>query len=425
MLRLTTNQAAPGMVISLPVLHPEKPGHVLLKPGVRLDMAMIAALSELRVPTLWIEYPPTAYLLQYASPAIMAEHGRLASVLGEGFDRVREDIRADFDFHVFSDAVRSLVHRLVDDPDAAVFIEGIADSRQPLLSHSANVCMLSLLMGLKLDGYMVEQRQHISPRRAQNVENLGIGAMLHDIGMLRIDPAAADLWWTNFDESDTAWRRHTLLGFDLVRGKIPATAAGVVLHHHQRMDGSGFPRKSTPPVVPRALSGSEIHIFSRVVAVADIFSRARMEPCPLWPGGASNVHQPAPLAPTVRALRRVRDQAMAGLIDPVIFKALLAVVPAYPPGSIVELNDGRSCVVTGWDPSRPCSPELRPLIGADAATDQQLLGAPIQLVQHPSLTIVRTEGQMVAEENFHPSRHGEFDLRLHNGAGPVLESLAA
>ena len=90
MLRLATNQAAPGMVLALPVLHPQKPGHLLLKPGSRLDADIIAALGELHVHTLWIEYPPTAFLLQYASPAIMAEHGKLATALG---DQLRQGSR--------------------------------------------------------------------------------------------------------------------------------------------------------------------------------------------------------------------------------------------------------------------------------------------------------------------------------------------
>jgi HD-GYP domain-containing protein (c-di-GMP phosphodiesterase class II) len=398
MLRLPIHQAAPGMTTALPVLHPEKHDHLLLKPGVRLDADMVAALIELRVPALWIEYPPTAFLLEYASPAIMAEHGRLAATLGSAFDRVREDNRADLEFHVFSDSVRSLVHRLVDEPRAAVFVEGIVESKRPLLEHSANVCMLALLMGLKLDGYLVEQRPRISPRRAQNVENLGVGAMLHDVGMLRIDPAVAQRWWANFDEGDPAWRRHTLLGFEMLRGRIPATAAGIALHHHQRMDGSGFPRKSKPPAPPRGLAGPEIHIFSRIVAVADVFGRARMARAGAEP------------APAVHALRRVRDEVAAGRLDPVVFKALLSVVPAYPPGMVVELNDGRTCVVNSWDRARPCSPQVRPMLGLDAGSGNFLLGAPIELAQHPSLFIARVDGTAVGSDNFHPGSLGGSGL---------------
>lgn len=407
MLRLSTSKAAPGMTLALPVLHPEKPEHVLLKPGVRLEQEMIAALIELRVQTLWIDFPPTAYLLQYANPAIMAEHGRLAGRLGECFDRVRDGVHADLDYSTYSESIRSLIQRLVEDSAAAVFLQGLIDSRDPLPMHSANVCMLSLLMGLKLDGYLVAERSRINPRRAQNVEHLGLGALFHDIGMLRVDPTAAERWWRTFDESDVAWRRHTIVGFEMLRGRVPATAAGIALHHHQRMDGSGFPKRARPPAAARALSGGEIHVFSRIVAVADVFARGQ---------AASGDRRPEP---AVRGLRRVLGEVRGGKLDPTVFRALLAVVPAYSPGQMVDLSDGRTCVVTGWDPGHPCSPVVRPLLGADALTDERLLGAPIDLRQTTGLTIGRSEGESVANDNFFPVRRGEFAVQ------PTPESLAA
>ncbi|MFN7022744.1 MAG: hypothetical protein ACK4WH_15680, partial [Phycisphaerales bacterium] len=103
--------------------------------------------------------------------------------------------------------------------------------------------------------------------------------------------------------------------------------------------------------------------------------------------------------------------ARAGKLDANVLRAMMAVVPAYMPGTTVELNTGRVCVVTGWDPSRPCSPEVRPLLGTDHATQERLLGAPIRLAHQPSLAIVKSEGEAVAEANFYPIRHAEFDLR--------------
>lgn len=422
MLRLATSRAAPGMVLALPVLHPEKPQHVLLRPGVRLDGEIIAKLRELRVPRLWISYPGTSFLLQYASPAIMAEHGKLAARLGEAFDVVTAGCHADLDLHVYADAVRALIQRLLDDPHAAVFIEGILDTRQPLLAHCANVCLVSLLMGLKLDGYLVTERKQVNPRRAQNVENLGVGALLHDLGMLRIDPAAAERWYRTFDDTDIAWRRHTIAGFEMVRGKIAATAAAVVLHHHQRLDGSGFPRRKRLWSAPRALLGSEIHIFARIVAVADVFDRVRQRRETTREGTTG-------AAATVRALRTVLDQVRGGLLDANVFKALVTVVPAYAPGAIVELNDGRVCVVTRWNPSLPCSPTVRPLLPADPKSGEHALDEPVDLSRNPSLSVRSVDGEDVSAENFHPMFKGEFDLRLLSGGitldSPVSESEAA
>lgn len=420
MLRLATSKAMPGMVLALPVMHPEKTGHLLLRPGVRLDADIIGKLRELKIPRLWITYPPTAYVMRYASPAIMAAQGRLAARLADAFDAVATDCHADFDFHVYADAVRDLIQKLVDDQHAAVFIEGLMDCKQPLLAHSANVCMLSLLMGLKLDGYMVTERKSVSPRRAQNIENLGVGALLHDIGMTRIDPAACEKWHRTFDESDVAWRRHTLAGFEAVRGKIAATAAAVVLHHHQRMDGSGFPRRAKLGATPRALRGSEIHIFSRVVAVADVFDRVRQKHVATT--GVVNDDARGPLAgvPSVRALRVVLDEVRAGRLDANVFKALVSVTPAYAPGSIIELNDGQVCVVTKWRTTHPCSPAVKPLLPADDHTGEHALGPEIDLLEQTQFTVRSVDGVDVSNDNFHPRYSSEFDIRLL-GPGMTLD----
>lgn len=406
MLRLATHRAAPGMVLALPVLHPQKPGHVLLKPGAELDAASIEALGALHVPRIFIRYPPTDFLLRYANPDVIAKHGELTHKLGDAFDAVSRHARAELDFFTFVDTLKHLVTRLVDDPQAAVFLSEILGAGNPLVGHCSNVCFLSLLMGLKLDGYLIAERGRLTPRRATNIENLGLGALLHDIGMIHLDPVAADRWERTRDESDPGYRRHTLIGFELLRGRIPATAAATVLHHHQRVDGSGFPMKKRAVGSPRPLSGTEIHVFARIVAVADVFDRAR----------AGLLPRSAHAIPTVRALKHTLGLVRRRALDWTVFKALLAVTPAFAPGSMVTLSDGRTCVVTGWDPMEPCTPTVCPLRDADANYTKFRLGAPIDLRVQRDLRIVVADGHSVEDDLFFPAVPGEFDLRLRVGA---------
>ena len=82
-------------------------------------------------------------------------------------------------------------------------------------------------------------------------------------------------------------------------------------------------------------------------------------------------------------------------------------------------------MVTGWDPSRPCSPEVRPLLGSDGDSDRHLLGAPIDLSRQPALSITKADSVRVAEHNFHPLQHGEFDLRLSPGSLLSLDTAEA
>ncbi|QKK07126.1 MAG: hypothetical protein HND58_02425 [Planctomycetota bacterium] len=138
----------------------------------------------------------------------------------------------------------------------------------------------------------------------------------------------------------------------MLRGGVGPSAAAAVLHHHQRFDGSGFPHRETFHGDPQPVNGTDIHIFARIVAVADVFDRLR-HPAPTAPGA----EEPDPV-PVVRVLRQMLRTEMAGWFDPIILHALVHAVPAFPPGSVVTLNDGRRAVVVSWDPLNPCRPTV-------------------------------------------------------------------
>ena len=416
MLRIGTNRASPGMVLALPVLHPGRPDHVLLKPGATLDEASLKALNELRIPQLWIKYPQTEFLLKYADPKLLHMRGRLTRDLSTCFDAVASDMHAELEFSSYAGAIQGLVERIIENSDAAIFLGDMIEASDPLLAQSTTVCFLSLLMGLKLDAYLVTERARIDPRRAQNVENLGIGALFHDIGVLRLAPSVRERWTRTLDENDAEFQRHVALGFDTVRGKIPPTAAAAVLHHHQRMDGSGYPKRPRLQGLPKPLSGSEIHVFARIIGMVELFERFRNPPRMPARSGAAGLDArrggcPAP-RPNVEALRRVLDLVRARKLDSVVFKALLNVVPAFAPGTFVTLSDGRSCVAVGFDPTSPCRPRLAPVLGFDVDNGDLELGETIDLRKRPDLSIVKSDGVDVTASLFEPASVGEFDLRI-------------
>jgi HD-GYP domain-containing protein (c-di-GMP phosphodiesterase class II) len=425
------------MKLALPVMHPEKPGYVLLKTGCELDSPAILRMVELGVRRIAIEYPPTAFLLRYARADLHNEQSTVAQRIAGEMDKMSAGLHTDFDIQVYVDGVRGLIQKLVDDPAAALFMHDIVDARKPLVSHAFNVGFLSLLMGLKLDGYLVANRARITQRKAMNTEALGLGGLLHDIGMTRLPKSVAAKFEETRDESDPGWRSHVTLGFDLVKGRIPATASAAVLHHHQRMDGSGFPERIRGFGPPTPLKGEEIHTFARIVAVADVFDRLRNPP-----GSSGDLgHLRGGPTPTVRALRDTLLQVRAGKLDPVVFKALLAVVPAFAPGTVVTLNDDRRCVVTGWDPTQPCSPMVCVLPASldEAISDpaynfkleEESLGQPIELTERPDLRIMTADGHDVRGDMFEPIRESEFDLRIQHpgqvgeGWQAIMESTIA
>jgi HD-GYP domain-containing protein (c-di-GMP phosphodiesterase class II) len=308
--------------------------------------------------------------------------------------------------------------RLIASPRAAVFVQEVVDRGDPALSHASTVAFLCVLMGLKLDDYLIVERTRLTSHVARDVSALGVGAMLHDIGMLRLPPEVLDRWNRTLDESFEPWRVHVQIGYELVKDAIGPAAAAGVLHHHQKFDGTGFPARKRLDGQEERLAGSDIHVFARIISVADLFDRLRHPP---------GAEPGAPPTPVVRVLKQLQDPPYSRWIDPMVFKALLAVVPAYLPGTMVMLSNGMRAVVTEWFADDPCRPNVQTI--GDPTVDFDKGGQASEkfvLRQTPGLSIIRAEGQDVANDNFYPMAPGQFDLKLagkalFNAAPPELE----
>jgi hypothetical protein len=109
--------------------------------------------------------------------------------------------------------------------------------------HSRRVARTSVLLGSEMG---------LDPERR---ERLFFAALLHDIGMLRLDPASLT--------SPAAYREHSRLGGEMLAPiTLWSELAPFVRHHHERIDGKGY---------PDALAGDAIPLESRIIAVADTF----------------------------------------------------------------------------------------------------------------------------------------------------------
>jgi HD-GYP domain-containing protein (c-di-GMP phosphodiesterase class II) len=417
MLRVPINEAAPGMRLAMPVYHPRRGGPVLLKAGVTLDDRLIARMREIELREIWIHYPGMAFLGRFASPAIMGARAELSHHVLEALDAVAAKAMAKLDYPAYKRAIVALVEQLLHAPTAAYYVEELSGHATPHGRHANAVCFLSLLMGLKLGDYLIAERSRLNAVHARDVTSLGVGAMLHDVGMLRLPPEALRKWNSAHDEDDPAWRRHVELGYDMVRQGVDPSASAVVLHHHQAFDGSGFPQREGLDGGSIPIAGQDIHVFARIVAAADAFDRL----CDSGDApGADRV--PQTKRPTVSALREMVLGETAKKHDPVVLMALLACVPAYAPGSVVTLSDGCKAVVCNWRPDDPCRPRVLPIDGLEEAIDpadkpeavldaDEVPRAAIDLVGTPDLCIAQAEGFDVAEENFLLPESHAFDLK--------------
>ena len=211
--------------------------------------------------------------------------------------------------------------------------------------------------------------------------------MMHDIGILKLATSVVQRYRRSNDESDPEWREHTALGYHHVRGEVDPSAAAVVLNHHQRWDGSGYVGGGFP-----VLQGERIHVFARIVGLAEQFDRLK-HPLNL------------PEQPTAWVLQTMLDQPLYSRFDPTVVYAMLAVAPAYPPGSIVQLSDGRWGVCLDHKPNAPCRPNVQVIPDPehfDPETAEP--GEVIELSrQSPKLFIARHNGVDVTDLNFYLS----------------------
>lgn len=450
MLRLGLLHAKPGMVLGLPVLHPTCPEVVLLRAGAKLEETTIARLREIGVREAWIRYPSLDHLIQFVNPGMHEACRSVTADIGKAIDSVLANSHARLDFYAYKRAVMGVIENAIAHPKAAIFLHEMTREAKPALRHAGNVCVLSILMGLKLDFYLVHQRSRLAASLAMDLSGLGVGAMLHDVGMLRLPRDVVERHEATGDESDPEFQEHTRIGFEMVKGELDPTAASAVLHHHQKYDGTGFPRRKPFRGAPVPLRGSDIHVFARILGCADLLDRIRFNrvlpnngdlgPAPVGAGlvagagalgakeGATEVENAGPIEgekqeaavpvahtpmPMVRALKLMLGAPYREWVDPVIMRALLAVTPAFAPGSIVRLSDGRRAAVAEWRPTNPCAPVVEILGEPDRGWESRAAERiDLQKPNTPRIVAIETdEGDVdVSKDLFYPAFPGDFDL---------------
>ncbi|MEX8519526.1 MAG: HD-GYP domain-containing protein [Leptothrix sp. (in: b-proteobacteria)] len=178
--------------------------------------------------------------------------------------------------------------------------------------HSVAVCTLMVALARTLQ------------LPAAQVRAAGLAGMLHDMGKVRIPLAVLNKPGRLTDEEFALMRRHPQWGHELLveGGGVPPLVLDVCLHHHEKIDGSGY---------PHGLPGASLSLFAKMGAVCDVYdaiTSARPYKGPWDPGEA------------------VRQMAQwKGHFDPLIFQAFVKTVGIYPIGGLVRLQSGRLGVV--------------------------------------------------------------------------------
>ena len=237
MLRVLIDQSKPGMVLARSICNPEKPQHVLLKAGYKLDEETISRLRTLRIYNIWVQYPNLDFLDEMLDPELTRQQQDMYGSLKKQFQADQEMGLAKVQYSEYVNQVTNLFSRLLEQNNgAAIFISELHGEANDVFLHGVTTAYLGLLIGMRLESYLVQERPRLPSHLATDLTPLGVGCLLHDIGKMNLPEELLDFHLTGQDRGDPLWQSHTEAGFEMVQGGLDPTAAQVVINHHQHFD---------------------------------------------------------------------------------------------------------------------------------------------------------------------------------------------
>ena len=240
-------------------------------------------------------------------------------------------------------AVGKMTESIIRNPDALVWLTHLKKKHEYTALHSMRVCVLALALGRHL-GYSEEK-----------LNILGTGALLHDIGKLRVPAEIIDKPDALTREEFEIMKLHVPYGVKILENAegISATALEVVGRHHERYSGTGY---------AVGLQGDAIGEFGLISAIVDTYDAITSD---------RSYHLSLSGADALKIIYEGRQRAY----HPWLTEQFIQCMGIFPIGSIVELSTGGIGVVITANRQR----RLRPRVALVLSPDKQPL-TPVRIV---------------------------------------------
>ena len=329
MRRVQLSRVRPGMVLAKSIFFYDS--HALATAEQVIDEAFIQQLSETGYSAIIVYDDRT---LHPSIPEPLRESAQFMAyrVVRDTYRQAQAGVYLDIEKLVY--VAEQLVQEVVSASTDRQFVAHQYPStfHEYVYEHMVRVATLAIAVGMQL-GY-----------DSQALRDLAIGGLLMDIGEMEIRQGIlekSDLLATDEVEE---MRRHCYLGFHLVRSYaiVPLPSAAALLHHSERMNGSGYPQN---------LLGEDIHPFGRILAVCDTYDAL------ITDHRYRNRYLPE------QALGIIHAGAGA-LYDRSVVEAVASIVTPYPVGTMVELSDGRTACVVYVRRDAMTKPKVRIMLDA-------------------------------------------------------------
>jgi HD-GYP domain-containing protein (c-di-GMP phosphodiesterase class II) len=172
----------------------------------------------------------------------------------------------------------------------------------------------------------------------EQLHTLGLGALLHDVGKLKVPTEVLNKPGRLSTEEFGVMKQHTVFGYELMknRGELSNNALDIIIQHHERLDGSGYPYN---------LGHGQISHFSKLVSIVDVYDAITSKRV---------YHEETTPFNALNDIYKHREKEF----DANLVEQFIKCLGIYPIGSLVELNTGQVGVVVFFSEKSHLSPTI-------------------------------------------------------------------
>ncbi|UOF92414.1 HD-GYP domain-containing protein [Fodinisporobacter ferrooxydans] len=338
-------------------------GRILINARVELTAMMIRRLASLGIQRVYVSDPRTDDIV-FEDSVSNETKIRATQMVSETFSDMLEARRWNRSISLaklgmrFRGVFEDILFDLQGTKELLLQLTGIYTADKYLYTHSVNVGIYSAALGIAL-----------GLDRSQLLE-LGIGAMLHDIGMILLDSELLEKERRLTKEELEEIKQHTILGYEFLRQQtdIPLLSAHCSLQHHERIDGSGY---------PRGLRDKEIHTYGKIIGITDTYT-ALIAKRPYRNGYLP--HEAMDIL-----------YGSLGKYDASMLQTFRNHIVLFPIGTIVSLSTGETGVVVDVNAKYPDRPIIRILKNGNG---EDISSYEIDMSSHLSILISKCESAL-------------------------------
>jgi HD-GYP domain-containing protein (c-di-GMP phosphodiesterase class II) len=324
-------------------------GKILLNKDVKNLYKYKERLLELGINNLYVE-DKYSFDIEITPTIKDSTRRRGKKVIKNTFNKI-SDRFLNLDVKELKGVIDDISSELILNEDVLLNLVSLKKTSDYTYEHCLNVSVICISIG-KMLGFSQEE-----------IFKLGMGGMLHDTGKALIPEEILNKPDSLTDFEYTIMKNHSELGFEFLQtlDSISPLSRIMVLSHHERVDGSGY---------PRGTAGNDIHEFAKIAAIADVFDAL----------SSDRVYRDK--MPTHKVLEYIMNNTET-LFDYQIVKKILPKISFYPNGSEVILSTGERGIIKEQNTGFPTRPIVRIIADAEGNEDIRELN----LLKHMNIVI--------------------------------------